>query len=174
MNAVVKAERERHKEQMHQIHIIFPAVFTVLWQQGWREKRIMSRLTESIDAMRCGYQEGLSVLEVMERETGIEMTLEGDKSFHEYAYFSSDTQVKPLNTMQELYMIKRITKWMPTMMLAGICIALHRKDGWGFDRLSDFINKVNIIRATLGEDEAAYAKYMKEETGHEESELWRK
>ncbi len=32
------AVRKRIKEQEHQIMLIYPAVFTVLWDYGWREK----------------------------------------------------------------------------------------------------------------------------------------
>ena len=173
MNAIVKAERERRREQNHQRNIIFPCMFTILWEKGWDADKIMERVNDSVDAMKCGYTQGLSVLEVLEEETGIEMTLDGEKSYHEFAYFSADTQVKPLNAMQEVYVIHRTTKWIPTLMLAGICVALHRKDGWEYDELSDFIEKMNAIRSELGEDESRYADYMTEKTGYKPKEMWR-
>lgn len=168
-----KAEQALQKEHSKQLDIIYSACFCVLWRDyQWREKRIISRFSESADIWMKTTT--FSILEVMEKETGIELTLDGDKSFHEYAFLSGDTTVNPLFDTEYIYMMNRVVKWLPTMILASVCLALYRKDGWGFERLSRFIYKVNIIRQMLGKDAREYDRLMQEVTGHRTKEFWGK
>ena len=166
-----KAEASLRAEHTKQLDIIYSACFCVLWQDyQWKETRIIKRFRLSADIwLKC---DRFSILEVMENETGIEMTLDGDKSFHEYAFLSGDTEIKPLSDAEYIYMHQRILKWLPTMILASVCLALYRTDGWGFERLSRFICKVDALRQLIGKDPKAYDKYMYEVTGHHTREFW--
>ena len=168
-----RAEAALGREHNKQLNIVYSACFCVLWQDyQWRENRIIKRFRTSTDVwMECG---NFSILECMERETGIEMTLDGDKSFHEYAYFSADTTVKPLSDPEMIYMYNRVMRWLPTMILASVCLALYRNDGWGYERLNRFIGKVNGLLQILGNDDKAYDKYMQKTTGHSTREFWEK
>ncbi len=165
------ATYKRLREQAHQIRLIYPAVFTVLWDYGWREKRIITVLIETVEALKEGSANGLSIFELLEKETGIEMVLDGVASYKTFPCFA-DTDKKILSDIQYARLIEEQIQWIPSVMLAGICVVLHRKKHWGFEKLNDFMQKVNLIRATLGEDEETYSKYMYEVTGHRSEEIW--
>ena len=132
----------------------------------------MDRLISSIDAMKEGTDKGYSVFEMLEQETGIELTLDGVKSYHEFPFLAETDQVIRTD-YQEARMLEEEIQWIPSVMLAGICLVLHRKDRWGFDRLSKFMDKVNILRNILGENEERTSDYMYSVTGHRAEELWR-
>ena len=167
-----KSEQALRAEHTKQLDIIYSACFCVLWQDyQWKEKRIIRRFQESAKIWTSC--KNFSILEVMENETGIEMTLEGDKSFHEYAFLSGDTMVKPISDAEYIYMQQRCVKWLPTLILASVCLALYRIDGWGYERLSRFICKVDALRQLLGKNPKDYDRYMLETTGHHTIEFWR-
>lgn len=171
---IKKAEVDLQNEQRKQALMVYPAMFCVLWEDyNWRSVRIMRRFIAAVDAMKEGVKNGTSVLETLEEETGIEMALDGEKSYHEFAYLSADTKIKPINNIQYVYMLKQEKKWIPSLLIAGVCIILHRQDKWGFDRLSNFVTKVNILRNLLGEDQQQYSNYMFECTGHRPEEMWK-
>ena len=166
-----KAERQLQREHNKQLDIIYSSCFCVLWQDyQWRERRIIDRFRLSTEIWMSS--KTFSILEVMEQETGIEMSLDGEKSYHEYCYLSGDTTVKPLSDAEYIYMQQRVMRWLPTMILASVCIALYRKDGWGYERLTRFIEKVNIIRQAWGDDPKDYDKLMQNITGHSTKEFW--
>ena len=173
MGGVRKASKILGNEHNKQLDIIYSSCFCVLWQDyQWREERIIKRFQMSADIwMKSG---DFSILEVMEKETGIEMSLDGEKSYHNFAYLSSDTKVKPLTEMEFVYLQQRVIKWLPTMILASVCLALYRQDKWGYERLSRFICKVNAMRQVLGTNPKAYDRYMQEVTGHSTKEFWRR
>ena len=171
---IIKATNELNRIKNEQSYLMYSAVFSILWQDyQWRENRIMRRLADSIDVMRQGIQDDQSIFEVLEAETGIELTLDGKKSYHEYAFLSRDTQLKPINDFQYLHMIRHEQEWIPSVLIGAICIVLHRQDKWGFNRLSTFVNRVNILRNSLGENKKLYSDYMYEITGHRPEEMWK-
>ena len=166
-----KAELALVKEHNKQLDIVYSACFCVLWEDyQWREKRIISRFQTSAEVWKETPVFG--ILDAMEKETGIEMSLDGEPSFHKYCYLSGTPTAKPLSDMEYLYAQQRVTRWLPTMILAAVCVALYRTDGWGFERLSRFICKVNGLRQLLGNDRKAYDQYMQSKTGHSTKEFW--
>ncbi len=165
------ATYKRLREQAHQIKLIYPAVFTVLWDYGWREKRIISRLNETVEALKEGTEREKSVFEVLEEETGIEMTLDGVESYKEFP-FLAETDKCIRSELQYAAMLEEEIQWIPSVMIAGVCLVLHRHDHWGFERLNDFVFKLNLIRASLGENEDKYSEYMFQITGHRSEEIW--
>ena len=135
-NALLKAEIDLAQEQLKQINILYPASAIVLWRDyGWRKVRILRRFATSQEVWHECADYGIekSILEMMEEETGIEMSLSGfDKSFHELAYFSKDAyDGKLLDFMQTVYMRQQQKKWLAPSILSAICISLHRDDKWG-------------------------------------------
>jgi len=172
MGGYRKANKTLKGEHNKQLDIMYTACFCVLWQEyGWRERRIIKRFNKSVEIWQ--EHDDFSILERLEKETGIELTLLGEKSYHNYMYFSSDAESRPLSNVEMIYLQQRVMKWLPTMLLAAICLALYREDEWGFKRLSSFVEKVNIMRQHLGKDPKMYDKYMYEVTGHHTREFWR-
>lgn len=172
--AMRKADQKQKKEQDRLCNIISAACFCVLWEDyGWREKRIITRFDQATAVMHEVPEKCRSVFEILEDETGIEMSLDGEKSYHEYHALTSNETIVEIDTIEKyIANSQRQTKWIPTLILTSLCIVLHRADGWGFTRLSDFIYKVNTLRNLLGECEKPYDDYMKHVSGHTMKEMW--
>ena len=173
MRMIRRAEQELRAEQEKQANMICPAFFVTMWGHGWREKRIMDRINSAVDAMREGTKSGMSIFETLEQETGIEISLDGVRSYHEFAYLSGDTQLKPIDDMQYIYMLRREKMWIPSILIAGLFLALHRMDGWGPERLDRLMISLNEIRMNLGENPEKYAKLMREKTGYIPADMWK-
>lgn len=56
------------------------------------------------------------------------------------------------------------------MIFAGMCVALHRDEKWGSERLIKFIREVDEIRKELGQDPEKYKKLLLEVTGKDYDE----
>ena len=176
MNALKKARKELGKEQIKQIDIIYPACFIIWWQEyGWRELRIMRRFQTTREVWdECGdYGIEKSILEMLEEETGVDMQLSGVDDWHNLAYFSKDKwDGKPLTLPQTIYMHQQQRKWIAPMLLACICISLHRDEGWGGDRIAKFISQVDALRMELGERPDLFSQRMHEITGRYAEEIF--
>ena len=148
-----------------QFTIVTGCAVTVLWElYGWRNERI-GKLTHYVSQIwrECAEaKDQCSMLEMCERETGIEMTLDGKRSYHEFPYLDhTKWKGRKFPTMQEeLYILNQEIQWIPTMMLACLLIALHRKEKWGYQRLSRFAYCVNEIRKE-NHDASYFRKLMK-------------
>lgn len=175
--ALNKAKIELQKETNKQVDIFYCSAGVVLWRSGWRMKRIKRRFNTSMQAWtECGdYGPTKSMLEMMEEETGIELKLDGAKSYHEYTFLDgSKWDGKPL-PYPKLIAVKQAQKaWIGLMIFACLCLSLHRDDKFGFERISKFVADVDAIRRELGDkDVTKYLNLFKEETGHDFHELSR-
>ena len=177
MNALKKSQVDLNREQLKQLDIIYPACALVWWRDyGWKETRIMRRFltTQTVWDECADYGLEKSIFQMLEDETGIEMMLDGVKSYHEYAYFDAAMwNGKPLDMAQTIYMRQQQKKWIAPMILASVCISLHRDEKWGYERLADFISKVDGLRRDLGEDPKAYYQKLYDVTGINWRTMWR-
>ena len=175
MNAVNKAVGKLQKELKKQISIIFPAAAVVLWQQfGWRKVRIMRRFATAQEiAHECGrYGPAKSMLQMLEDETGIELQLEGYQSYHDFQYLDSEKwDGKGLTRPQMIAMYGKMAKWTAPQLLAGLCLALYRDEGFSTVRLGRFIQGVDALRKGLGENPDAYRKMLEETTDIDPKDL---
>lgn len=154
MNQVQKINREFQQKSLEQIRMIFPAAVHVFYfDYGWKKLKIqrMLLLVQEVilECAATGTRE--SMLSMLEKETGIEMVNQEKKSYHEYAYLDESIwDGKEPTLMQLIYMRKQQMQWLPQVYLSAILIALHRKEKFGYERLADFINKVQAIRFERG------------------------
>lgn len=175
--ALKKAELELGKEQLKQIDIIYPVCAIVWWTEyGWKETRIMRRFVTSQEVWfeEDAPGKNRSIFQKLEDETGIEIALDGCKSYHEYMYFDekADNGGK-WSEAKEIYLRQQQKKWVAPMILASICISLHRDDGWGFERLSAFMVKVDALRREYGENPKTYYERLLEITGINWRTMWK-
>lgn len=88
-----------------------------------------------------------SMLEKCEAETGIEMTLDGKKSYHEIPFLCYDAWDGRKPTVEEqVNILIQEREWFPIMMLAGFVVAISRKLRWDFEQISTFIAEVDNVR----------------------------
>ena len=163
-----KADKELEKEITIQSGIIYPLCMYVLWKDyGWRQQRINNRMGECKKVWdECGeHSVNKSVLQMLEEETGIELQLEGMKSYHEYSFLDTGAW-KGRRLTPEIYTETRKAqkKWLGMTMIAAMALALHRSDGFGAERIGRFIAALDARRQQLGEDPEAYRTMIKEET----------
>ena len=169
MRAYKKATTELQKELDKQIQILYAASSVIWWRDyGWRQTRIMRRFQTTSELWHECNEWGVkkSMLQMLEEETGIEMQLSGyDRSYHEFSYLDGDVwDGKMLNLQQTIYMHQQQKKWLAPLILACICLSLHRDEHWGADRIARFISRVDQMRQEYGEKPDRFRKLMEEET----------
>ena len=164
MNAIKKAEQDVIKHQLKQLKIINITCFIALYRFGWDADKIIERFNQATDIWNECKENHSSTLELLEQETGIELMLDGEKTYHDFTQLRYvEREVTPAQYIYSLYRRKR---WIAPLILGCILIALHRVDGWEYDELSAFIIETDMIRKTCGEDVEKYEEAMAEETGY--------
>lgn len=156
-----------NRERSKQINIIYPSAGLIFWKSyGWRIEKI-NRIFEMTNAVWHEVVDNhQAILPKLEQETGIELTLMGtDKSYKEVAFLCYSTDDILLPFERAYYANTRMIPWLPTMLLACILIVLHRREHFGYDRLSRFVTEMNQLRSELGEKPKAYNQRLLEETG---------
>ena len=175
-DALRKAEMALNREMDKQIEIMYSTAAVILWRKGWRKLRIMRRFaqTQLIWDECAEWGVDKSMLQMLEDETGIELTLHDyDRSYHEFAYLDGRAwNGKLLNKAQVTYMHQQQLKWMPLLILACILISLHRDEHWGAERIERFVWQVDEIRKKLGVDPKEYTKLMESETDMRRTDIW--
>lgn len=169
MRGLKKIEQELNAEMYKQIQILYAASSVIWWQEyGWRKTRIMRRFQTTTELWDECNQWGVkkSMLQMLEEETGIEMQLSGyDRSYHEFSYLDGDAwDGKFLTLPQTIYMHQQQKKWLAPLILACICLSLHRDEHWGPDRIARFIQQVDKMRQEYGERPDRFRKLMEEVT----------
>ena len=179
MNPLKKIEQELNKEMMKQIHILYAASSVIWWREyGWRSTRIMRRFQTTTEIWGECADHGIykSMLQMLEEETGIEMSLSGyDRSYHEFSYLDGDAWDGKLLTLEQtVYMHQQQKKWLAPLILASICLSLHRDEHWGAERIARFIGQVDALRQQYGEDPKKYRALMQEKTDLPEGAILRR
>ena len=140
-NALKKSERALTAEMNKQLSIMFCSTAVILWRDyGWRKLRIMRRFAtiQEVWTECADYGTEKSMMQMLEEETGIEMTLSGfEKSYHDLAYLDDSAwDRRQLTLPQVIYMHQQQIKWMAPLILASICLSMHRDEHWGYDRIA--------------------------------------
>lgn len=157
MNAFKKASKELQQELFKQIEIIYCAAAIVMYRYyGWRKKRITDLFSETDSAWdECASTNEKSMLQIVEDETGVEMTIpESDKSWHDLAYLNGSIHMDPkdMTAAQWTYMRIRQKRWVGAQVAGCVLLALHRKHGFGYDRIVGFLGKLDDVRNEYGWD----------------------
>lgn len=169
MNPLKKVEMELNREMAKQIEILYAASSVIWWRDyGWRSTRIMRRFDTTTKVWGECADHGIykSMLQMLEEETGIEMSLSGyDRSYHEFSYLDGDAWDGKLLTLpQTIYMHQQQKKWLAPLILACICLSLHRDEHWGAARIAKFIQQIDAMRQEYGERPDRFRKLMAEVT----------
>lgn len=158
MDALKKACIAFEKEAVKRVNIFYGSAAIALWEfWGWREKKIKHLLELTQDIWNeCSSDNNISMLQMLENETGIDMRIpETGKSWHDVAFLNAkiNMKIEDMSRPQIIYMRQQQTKWVGAQVLAGICIALHRKHQFGATRISRLISQINEVRFQYEEKE---------------------
>lgn len=130
-----KANREFMAEGYRQINLKIAGAGLALHRKwGYGTRRISTMMDELLRGWNeCAKDPSASMLTMLEAETGIELAVPGEKSYHELIYLNG-TPRGNLSEMQIIAMRRKQTKWIGTTILASVMLSMHRMYGFGADR----------------------------------------
>ena len=167
MDALKKAEKRMDYEMSKWIDLNHCAMALALHRYwNWGNKRIQDAELEIEDAwMEVAATNEVSMLQLLEEETGIEIrNHEQGKSWHDLAFLNATIKMDRMNKAQWIYMRNRQAEWMRQQTLACILVGMHRRYGFGTERLVRLINQMNeIIDSEFNQNTKDIIKAAKEE-----------
>lgn len=169
MNAIKKAEQSCIKYQKNQLRMINCASFVALFREGWKADKIIERFNDATDIWRECKEKKTSTFALLEEETGIELALDGEKSYTDFEQLRFHTGT--YTPEKYIYSLHRRKRWVAPMILSCLALALRRVDGWTDEKLEEFLRITDEIRKTCGEDVRNYINLMVDETGYT-PKLW--
>lgn len=170
MDITSKINRELDRELELQTYIIYGSTAISLKKYwGWGKKRIKELFDTSAEACReCASSNEISMIEMLENETGIELKPENEsKGWREVAYLNANihTYDFKMTKTQWMYMKMQQKKWIPTQVIATLFIGLHRRYGFSEIRLRRLLDQIHEIQNEMNNKPMQIAKRCYEETG---------
>lgn len=166
-----RALRKTEMEGRRWVRIMLAAVCIAL-RRGWRfgTSRLHDLLLETQRIWNeCANQENVSILMMLEDETGIELKPTDDSpSYHDLVYLNgTPADCVEMSNAAYCYMRAQQSKWMGTMMEAAMFLALYRCMDYGFsaDMLVKLVKLVTEVRSEFNDDKKKLWKACQEETG---------
>lgn len=164
MKPIARAQNQCVKNQQKQLAIMNCVSFCILYDMGWDADKIIERFNDATEVWHETRRKGVTTLELLENETGIELSLDGIRSWHDFDQFRSDGE-RYLTDAEYIYSLTRRRMWFAPMVLAGLILALCRKDGWDEAEITEFMQRDKEIRTKCGNKVENYKKYMENKTG---------
>lgn len=169
-DALREADRALQKEMEKQVDMIYSAMaiaFKRYW--GWgalRIRRLMDKTQETWD--ECGSTNEVSMLEMLENETGIEIrNHELGKSWHDLAYLNAKIDMGRMNRAQWIYMRQRQKEWVGPQVVACVLLSLYRKYGFGHVRCLRVLQQIEEVEREFNFDVRELRTACMEEAGVE-------
>lgn len=149
-----KATDALEAEGRKQCFIIYGASAIALWRHYGKRQQAITRLFDITSEVwqDCARTNQHSMIEMCERETGIEIQNGEGKSWRDLPYLNASLNQRRMSEAQWIYMRRQQIKWIAPQVMACIMIALHRKYGFGFDRLSRFYGQADEVRGEYNND----------------------
>lgn len=141
-----KVSGQMSVELEKQWYIMNGIAVIVLWENfGWRKKKIVNFACYAGDTWSDlrNDLEMISMMEICEKETGVEVSLYGEESWHDEEFLNHDLFRPESMTIPKQTRMKEVQiKWLAAMLESSFITALHRKEKWGFGKLSEFAQHV--------------------------------
>ena len=166
--ATDRADKALRDEMVRQVYIVYSAAAIAMWENyGWRQKRILGVLAETRDLWNaCAQQPLVSMLRMLEEETGIEIQARGaEKSWHDLEYLNGEKEAYPMPEAQYIYMRTRQLPWVNPQITAAMLLALHRRYGWSCERDLLLLSRKDDVEARYKWKTGALVKACREITG---------
>jgi hypothetical protein len=167
--AILMADKKLHQECRRQVLVIYGSAGIALsdhWE--WGQKRILD-IYDLTDAVweEVGEDNDISMLQLLEDETGIEIQLtDSSKSWHDLDYLNGKREhYEQMTKAQFLYMRQQQCRWMSALIQACLYLALHRKYGWGAERIKRIMDQIDEIRSTNSNKEGKITGICHKKTG---------
>lgn len=165
--AFQKANADLEAEGRKQCFLLYSATALALYRHwGKRKQTILSLFEITGDVWHsCASTNDYSMIEMCYQETGITVTNESGKDWEDLLYLNGKFPDKPMTNAQWVYMRQQQKKWIAPQVMACIMVALHRKYGFGFDRLSRIYSQIQDIEAEFAHNPERIQKAARELTG---------
>lgn len=165
--AFQKATADLEAEGRRQCFLLYSATALALHRHwGKRKAAILSLFEITGEVWRaCASTNDYSMIEMCEQETGIEVQNGDGKSWEDLPYLNATLDIKRMTNAQWVYMRQQQKKWIAPQVMACIMVALHRKYGFGFDRLSRIYSQIQDIEAEFAHSPERIQKAARELTG---------
>lgn len=170
MDTIKKLENKLHQECRYQTLTVYSAVGIALSRHwGWGTARIERLFDLTSDVWHeCGETNDVSMLEMLEQETGIELILqENGKSWHNLAFLNGQIRRynRSITRYQWIAMRQQQIQWLGTTIQACIYLALHRREGFGPERIKRIMDQMTEVREEYGNKMQSLIDACKAETG---------
>lgn len=164
--AFQKASKRLEDEGQKQCLSLYSASALALSRHyGKGKKAILALFEVSGDIWKdCASDEMHSMIELCEKETGIEIQNNSGKSWRELMYLNATLDTGKLSNAQWVYMRHRQKDWIAAQVMACLMVALHRKYRFGFDRCARIYQQIRDIETEYGFDEKKLQEACKTET----------
>ena len=169
MKGIRKAEQSVIAYQKNQLRIMNVVLFITLYRRGYTADQIVERFNLGTDIWKESREKQSNTLAVLEEETGIELALDGEKSYTEFTQLAY--REKEVTPEEYIYALHRRKRWFAPMFLACMLLALRRMDDLSDDDLAEIAHQSDEIRKAHGEDAKVYKDLMEKETGYT-PKLW--
>lgn len=164
---ILRVEKKMDDELKRQVAILYSATAIALYRHwGWRKKRILDLvdLTEKV-WHECASTNEVSMPQMLEEETGIEVRNETGKSWRELAFLNAKIDMTHMTVEQWIYMRNRQIAWIAPNVMACILLSLHRKCGFGPERCQRIVTQIEEIRTEFNNHEQTIRAALLEEAG---------
>lgn len=162
-----KALADLESEGRKQCFLLYSATAIALFRH-WNKKKaaILSLFEITGDVWHSCAETNLhSMIEMCEKETGIEIQNGDGKSWQDLPYLNATLNTQRMSNAQWVYMRQQQKKWIAPQVMACIMVALHRKYGFGFERLSRIYSQIQDIEAEYDMDPEKLQEACREMTG---------
>ena len=168
MRKAVQADRELEEEvKRREVMVFSAAVLAMHRYYGWTTAQLLEMLEHCAVICRdCSSTNQLSLIQMLDEETGVELQIGDGRSWKELAYLNASlVPGTRMTTSQWIYMRKRQMKWVGPQLMACILLGLHRARGYGFRSLNRIYQQISGIEAEYGYDRNALHRACMEATG---------
>ena len=165
--AHLKALKAIEKEGRKQCLLIYSATALALCRHWKKGTLAITRLFDVTGKVwnECASTNLHSMIEMCEKETGIEVQNGENKTWRDLPYLNGSLDDKPMTNAQWVYMRQQQKKWIAPQVMACMLIALHRKYGFGYDRCTRIYSQTLDIQAEFGRDPMRIRDAAMAETG---------
>lgn len=167
---IIDIEKQIQAEGEKNLDIVMCASIIALYRYyGWRTIRL-SRLLEIHQEVwnEVAADNSKSILKLLDEECGIELTNHEGVSYRNVIFLNSDIDDgRQLTGFQWLYMRQNQLKWMETQITGCMALAMHRKEGWGFERVRQLLIHVQDVKEEFDYDRRRLLDACFKETGYD-------
>ena len=158
MKQIKAAEHELMEGSVKWLDIVMCSSIIALSRYwGWKKDRL-SKLQQIQEDVwnEVAKDNDVSMIQLLDVECGIELTNHEGVSYKDVIYLNAsiDPGIE-LNPWQYLAMRQNQAKWTEAQITACVILALHRKEGWGFKRARELLERMQQVKEEYDYDRQA-------------------